>query len=339
VREGLRRLAGAVSALAVAATAAAQTPAPTGSRVPQPGRVYTVGYSQIVDHPALNETRRGFVEGLKQMGFVEGQNLTLLYQNAQGDVGNARNIAEKFLADGVDVLTPCTTPNVQAAVKVAKGGRTPVVFACVTDPVAAGILESVERPSGFNVTGVYNPLPIVELFDLFLKIQPGMKTAGTIYNASEANSQVINRRAKAEADRRGLKWVEVTVAGSAEVKTATESLAGKVDALILGQDNTLASAFEAVVKAAGDLHLPVFSMDTQAPARGAIASLAASNYEQGVLWGKEMVAPVLLGADPATLTPVRPRVFDLTVNPQAAAAARLTIPTEIVDHATKVIGR
>ena len=289
-----RRLALAAALTALLPAVAVLAQSATG-RTPQPGRVYKVAYSQIVDHPALNETRRGFLDGLKQAGFVEGQNLTFLYQNAQGDVGNARNIAEKFLADGVDVLTPCTTPNVQATVRVAKGGRTPVVFACVTDPVAAGIIESVERPSGTNVTGVYNPLPIGELFDLFLRIQPGLKTAGTVYNASEANSQVINRQAKAEAERRGLKWVEATVAGSADVRTATESLVGKVDALILGQDNTVASAFEAVVKVANERQLPLFSMDTQAPARGAIASLAASNYEQGVLWAKELVAPVLLG--------------------------------------------
>ena len=330
-------LAAALTALLPVVTVLAQ-PATTG-RAPQPGRTYKVAYSQIVDHPALNETRRGFLDGLKQAGFVEGQNLTFLYQNAQGDVGNARNIAEKFLADGVDVLTPCTTPNVQATVRVAKGGRTPVVFACVTDPVAAGILESVDRPSGTNVTGVYNPLPIAELFDLFLRIQPGLKTAGTIYNASEGNSQVINRQAKAEAERRGLKWVEVTVAGSADVRTATESLVGKVDALILGQDNTVASAFEAVVKVANERQLPLFSMDTQAPARGAIASLAASNYEQGLLWAKELVVPVLLGTDPATVTPVRPRVFDLQVNLQAASAAKLTIPKDIVDRATRVHGR
>lgn len=332
-------LVGVLSGLALAATATAQMSAPAGGRAPQPGRIYKVGYSQIVDHAALNETRRGFLDGLRQAGFVEGQNLAFQYQSAQGDVGNARNIAEKFLADGVDVLTPCTTPNVQATVKVAKGGRTPVVFACVTDPVTAGVLESVERPSGTNVTGVYNPLPIGELFDLFLKIQPGMRTAGTIYNAAEANSMVINRGAKAEAERRGLKWVEVTVAGSAELKTSAESLIGKVDALILGQDNTVASAFEAVVKVAADNRLPIFSMDTQAPARGAIASLAASNYEQGVLWAKELVVPVLLGADPATITPIRPRVFDLQVNVRAAAAAGLTIPKEIVDRASKVHGR
>ena len=335
---GRRRLALAAALTALLPAVAVLAQQATG-RTPQPGRVYKVAYSQIVDHPALNETRRGFLDGLKQAGFVEGQNLTFLYQNAQGDVGNARNIAEKFLADGVDVLTPCTTPNVQATVRVAKGGRTPVVFACVTDPVAAGIIESVERPSGTNVTGVYNPLPIGELFDLFLRIQPGLKTAGTVYNASEGNSQVINRHAKAEAERRGLKWVEATVAGSADVRTATESLVGKVDALILGQDNTVASAFEAVVKVANERQLPLFSMDTQAPARGAIASLAASNYEQGVLWAKELVVPVLLGTDPATVTPVRPRVFDLQVNLQAASAAKLTIPKDVIDRASRVHGR
>ena len=223
---------------------------------PQPGRVYKVGFSQIVDHPALNETRAGFVDGLKQAGFEEGKNLVFLYQNAQGDVGNARNIAEKFLADGVDLLAPCTTPNAQATVRLAKGGKIPVVFGCVTDPVSAGILDSVERPSGTNVTGLYNPLPISDLFDLFLKIQPGLKTAGNVYNASESNSMAINRQAKAEAERRGIKWIEATVTGSADVKTTAESLLGKVDAFVLGQDNTVASAFEAVVKIAAGRQAP-----------------------------------------------------------------------------------
>ena len=236
------------------------------------------------------------MDGLKQAGFEDGKNLVFLYQNAQGDVGNARNIAEKFVADGVDLLAPCTTPNAQATVRVAKGGKIPVAFGCVTDPVSAGILESVERPSGTNVTGLYNPLPIAELFDLFLRIQPGLKTAGAIYNASESNSVTINRQAKAEAERRGIKWVEATVAGSADVKTTAESLLGKVDAFVLGQDNTVASAFEAVVKTApGSASCPIFSMDPQAPARGAVASLAAGQYAQGVLWATELAAPILLG--------------------------------------------
>ena len=99
------------------------------------------------------------------------------------------------------------------------------------------------------------------------------------------------------------------MAGSADVETTAQSLLAKVDAFVLGQDNTVASAFEAVVKTAQDGKLPIFSMDPQAPARGAVASLAAGQYAQAC-WATELAAPILLGADPAKLPPIRPRMFD-----------------------------
>src|SRR5690606_27264499 len=139
----------------------------------------------------------------------------------------------------------------------------PVVFGCVTNPVESGILESVDRPTGTNVTGFYGLPPIKESFDLFLEIKR-VKRMGTIYNASETNSLNINKAAKAEAEKRGIEWVEATVTSSAEVKTATEALVGKVDALVTGQDNTVASAYEAVVKTARDAELPLFAMDVSA---------------------------------------------------------------------------
>jgi putative ABC transport system substrate-binding protein len=182
-------------------------------------------------------------------------------------------------------------------------------------------------------------LVLLTVVALTLAFQPGLKTAGTIYNASESNSMAINRQAKAEAERRGIKWVEATVTGSADVKTTAASLLGKVDAFVLGQDNTVASAFEAVVKTAQDNRLPIFSMDPQAPARGAVASLAAGQYAQGVLWATELAAPILLGADPGKVAPIRPRVFDLQVNVVSATAVGLTIPKDILDKASRAHGR
>ncbi len=332
---------GSIAACAAPTPTPAPTTAPTApaAKGPQPGKVYKVGYSQIVDHPSLNETRRGFLDGLKAAGFVEGTNLKFDYQNAQNDVANARNIAEKFLADGDDLMAACTTPSAQAAVKVGKGQKIPVLYGCVTDPVVAGIAGSVDRPSGTNVTGAYNPVPIAALFDLFQKIKPNIKTVGTIYNASETNSQEINKAAKAEADKRGIKWVEVTVTSSAEVKDAALSLVGQVDTIVIGQDNTVISAFEAVVKTAQDNKLPLFTMDPQSVERGAIASLASNQYKNGVLWATELAVPILEGVDPATLPPVRPREFDLQVNVKAATAAGLTIPQDILDKATNVFGK
>jgi putative ABC transport system substrate-binding protein len=306
-----------------------------GAAAQQPGRTYRVGYSQIVDHPALNATRKGFIDGLKQAGFVEGKNLIFDYQNAQGDVGNARNIAEKFLADKVDVMAPCTTPNAQATVRVARGSKVPVVFGCVADPVGAGVLATVDKPSGTNVTGTYGFPPVARMFDLMLQVRPGLKRVGTIVNSSEANSVTFARRSQTEAERRGLTWVEVQITSSAEVKSAADSLVGRTDVILLGQDNAVASAFDAVVKTARDNKLPLFSFDATAAQRGAIGAFGQNQYQMGVDWAKELVVPVLLGRDPGTVMPLPYRAFDLELNTAAAKATGVTLPPALVKTAAK----
>ena len=125
-------------------------------------------------------------------------------------------------------------------------------FGCVTNPVEAGVVPAVDKPTGTNVTGYYSIPPVGRSLDLYMQIKPGMKTIGTIYNASETNSINLNKIAKVEAEKRGLTWVEATVASSAEVKTAIDTLVTKVDAVLTAQDNTVSSAYEAVVKAARD---------------------------------------------------------------------------------------
>jgi putative ABC transport system substrate-binding protein len=303
----------------------------------QPGRVYRVGYTQIVDHPALNATRRGFLDGLKAAGFVEGKNLVFEYQNAQGDVGNARNIVDKFLADKVDLLAPCTTPSAQAAVKAARGTNVPVVFGCVSDPVGAGIVASVDKPSGTNVTGSYGFPPIGRMFDVIQQVSPNAKRIGMIYNAGESNSAAFERLSKAEAQKRGLAWVEVAISGSAEVKTAADSLVGRVDALLMGQDNTVASAFDAIVKTARDNKLPLFSFDATSVQHGAIASFGQNQYQTGFDWAKELAVPVLLGRNAGTLAPVPYHAYDLQLNTAAAAAVGITLPPELIKTAAKVL--
>ena len=312
--------------------AAASFGANAQTNVPVPGKTYRIGFSQIVDHPALNATRQGFLDGLKAAGFVEGKNLVFQYQNAQGDVGNARNIATKFVADGVDLLAPCTTPNVQATIRVARGGPTPVVFGCVTNPVEVGVLTSLDKATGTNITGLYGAQPVKELLDLVMEVLPKAKTIGTIFNGGESNSVAANAVAKAEAEKRGLRWIEVQITGSAEVKTAVESLVGRVDALFTPQDNTLASAFDAVVKVTRDNRIPLFSLDTTSVARGALAAFGVDQYKLGVAWASQVAVPVLLGRDPSTFVPVPYRTFYLYLNTATAAADGLTIPPAVLQR-------
>jgi putative ABC transport system substrate-binding protein len=303
----------------------------------QPGRTYRIGYTQIVDHPALNATRQGFLDGLKAAGFVEGTNLTVEYQNAQGDVGNARNIADKFLADKVDLIAPCTTPSAQAAVRVARGAGVPVVFGCVTNPVEAGLVPALDRPSGSNVTGAYGFPPVARMFDVIAQVRPDARRIGTVYNGGESNSATFARLSKAEAERRGLVWVEAAITGSAEVKNAADSLVGRVDAVLTGQDNTVASAFDAVAKTARDARLPLFSFDATAAEHGALASFGQNQYQTGFDWAKELAVPVLLGRDPGSLVPVPYHAYDLQLNAAAAAAVGLTLPPDLLRAAAKVI--
>src|SRR5262245_54457624 len=324
---------------ALAASTALGALAQTPRTAPEPGRTYRIGYSQIVDHPALNETRRGFIDGLRQAGFIEGQNLVIDYQNAQGDVGNARLIAEKFVADRVDLIAPCTTPNVQAAVRVARGSSIPVVFGCVTNPVDTGILQSLEQPSGANLTGHYGLPPITQMLDIVQQLRPEARRIGTIYNAAEANSQSIVRRAKAEAERRGLTWVEVQIASSAEVRNAAESLVGRVDVILTPQDNTVASAYDAVTRVTRDNRIPLFSLDITTVERGAIASYSNNQYQTGVEWALDVAVPVLLGRDAGTVLATPYRAFDLYINTASAAAIGITLPPALVERAARRFDR
>ena len=303
---------------------------------PTPGRTYSVGFSQIVDHPALNATRQGFLDGLKEAGFVEGKNLKFSYLNAQGDVANARNIAEKFIADKVDLIAPCTTPNVQAAIRLTRGTPIPVAFGCVTNPVESGILTSIDKPTGTNVTGIYGIPPVERMWDLLVQLHPTAKVIGTIYNPAESNSLALNEANKAAANKRGFTWAEIQISSSADVLAAARALAETADCLLMPQDNTIASAFDAIVIAARDFKRPLFSYDTSTVERGAVAAYAQDQRQAGLDWAREIAVPILLGTNPGTLTPVPYKAYSLLLNKAAAKAAGITLPPELLKSALKV---
>ena len=330
-----RRSFTSVLASGIVSLALSGAPA-SAQNAPQPGKTYRVGFSQLVDHPALNATRQGFIDGLKAGGFEVGKNLVFDYQNAQGDATNARNIAEKFLADKVDLIAPCATPVVLATIRVARDSKTPVVFGCVTNPVQVGVIPATDKPTGTNVTGFYTIPPVGRNLDMFRAIRPSMKTAGTVYNSGETNSEALFKIIKAEAEKRGINLIAATITSSAEVKNAIDSLVGKVDTVITLQDNTVASAYEAIVRATRDAKLPWFSLDVLAVERGAIAGLAQHQYQNGVDWARKVAVPVLLGRAAGTMVAVEAEVFDVQLNQGAARAAGLTIPDSIVKQASKV---
>ncbi|MDI3280625.1 MAG: ABC transporter substrate-binding protein, partial [Bacillota bacterium] len=291
------------------------------------------GVMQIVEHPALDAARQGFIDALAEKGYVAGKNVTYDLQNAQGDMSIAQTIARKFVDDKVDLILAIATPTAQAAANATRS--IPILITAVTDPVAAGLVKSLEKP-GTNVTGTSDMNPVKEQLALVKEVAPQARRVGIVYNAGETNSVVQVEMARKAARELGLTVVEVTVTGSSGVYQAAQSLVGRVDAFYVPTDNTVVSALESVLKVAETHKLPVIAGESESVKRGALATFGIDYYRLGRQTG-EMAIQVLQGKDPAQMPIQFQKDLELTVNLKAAAAMGVKIPEAMLKRAAQVI--
>lgn len=291
--------------------------------------VKNVAITAIVEHPALDTIRQGVIDELAREGFVDGKNIKIEFQSAQGSSATAAQIARKFVGDKADVIIPITTPSAQPVVAATRS--VPIVFSGVTDPVGAKLVKSHEA-SGTNVTGVSDHKPIEPQLALIRKLLPNLKSIGYVYSAGEANSVVVLEELTAAAKKINLQIVPVAVQRSADIGTATRSLNGKVQAIYIAEDNAVVSAYEALHKAALEAKIPVIAADKDTVARGALAAYAVNQYDIGVETGK-IAAKVLRGEKPGNIPTQSINKMDLSLNEKSAAAFGITIPQVLFDEA------
>lgn len=251
----------------------------------------TIGIVQIVEHTSLDMIRESLVEELGAKGLVDGQNVKIDYQNAQGDQSNLNSICKKFVGDGVDVIVAIATPSAQAA--AAATSEIPIIFSAVTDPVAAKLVTNLEKPEG-NVTGTSDAIPVDEVFELCQELTPEVKTFGFLYTTSEVNSQSVVEEAKALAPDYGYDYEEVAITNTSELKQAAYSLAGKVDAIYTPIDNSIASAMTVLSEVGKETKVPVYVGADSMVMDGAYATVGI-NYEDLGRQTGDMVAEVLNG--------------------------------------------
>ncbi len=293
----------------------------------------TVAVTAIVEHPALDACRDGVKDALEAAGYKAGENLTFVYESAQGNPATATQIARKFVGEGPSVIVPISTPSAQAVASATKD--IPVVFSAVTDPVGAQLVASMEKP-GANVTGISDFSPIADQLALIKEITPDVKTLGVIYNAGEANSvSTVAALKKLGADA-GIEIVESTATKTSEVQQAVRALVGKADALYVPTDNTIVSAFEAAVKVAVENKLPLYAADTDSVERGALAAIGFNYYDVGKQTG-EVVVAILKGTAPADIPVKVAKGTNLMINAKTAAAMGLTVPAAVLERASKVV--
>ncbi|AST56790.1 ABC transporter substrate-binding protein [Thermoanaerobacterium thermosaccharolyticum] len=307
-----------------------------GSRTISSGsteKMITIGITQIVEHPALDSAREGFIKALKDNGYVEGKNVTFIQENAQGDMSTAQTIAKKFVDKNVDLIFSIATPTTQAVKKATS--TIPIVFTAVTDPVAAGLVNSLDKPGG-NVTGTSDMEPINDQLKLIKDLVPSAKRIGIIYNAGEVNSTVQVKIAKDDAASLGYSIVEATVSNSSEVNQAAQSLVGKVDAIWLPTDNTVASSVAAIIKVANSAKIPVVAAEKGMVEGGSLATLGISYSDLGYQAGS-MAIKILKGEKPANIKVETAKNLQLIINQKEADAIGLKIPDSIMKKAQEVI--
>ncbi len=254
---------------------------------------YVIGIGQYAEHGSLDNCREGFLEGLAEEGIVEGENLTVYYENAQADGGTASQIFTNFAARDVDLFCAIATPMAQSAYSVAMKSDIPVIYTAVTDPVAAELANADGSNVG-DITGTSDKLPVEQQLQMIREILPDAETIGIMYTTSEVNSQTTIEEYKAAAPDYGFTIVESGVSSSADIPLAADSLLSQVDCITNLTDNTVVASLPVILDKAAALNIPVFGSEIEQVRIGCLASMGLDYIELGKQTGR-MAAKVLKG--------------------------------------------
>ncbi|NLL01203.1 MAG: ABC transporter substrate-binding protein [Clostridiales bacterium] len=259
---------------------------------------FLIGIGQFAEHGSLDNCREGFIAGLEEAGYKEGENLKILYENSQADANMSSQISKNFIARDVDLICAIATPMAQSAFGATKNTNIPVIFTAVTDPIKAELAKEDGSPSG-NATGTSDKLPVEKQLEMIRKVLPEAKKIGIMYTTSEVNSISTIEEYKAAAPNYGFEIVESGISTIADVPLAADSLLEKVDCVNNLTDNTVVSALPTILNKASKKNIPVFGSEVEQVKIGCLASIGLDYFDLGKQTGK-MAAQVLSGEKKAS---------------------------------------
>lgn len=235
---------------------------------------FKIGIMQLADHQALVESKKGFEDGLKELG-VDAE---VEVKSAQGEIAVTNTIASDFVGSKKDLIYAIATPSAQA-VKNATSDI-PVVFSAVTDAVESKLVDSNEKP-GENLTGTLDEAPMEKQIAMFKEINPDTKTIGIIYNTSEENSLVQVKKAKEIANSMDIEVEEIGLNTINDVSQAMDSFLGNIQGLYTITDNMIASSITVITDKANSANIPTIGAEVAHVEGGALVSDSISYYELG----------------------------------------------------------
>lgn len=286
-----------------------------------------IAITQFIEHVAADAVRQGLLEALEKKGYKKGENLSITYDNAQGNGATAGQIAHKFLGLKPDLIVAITTPSAQTMVKTIGKNSIPIVFSAVTDPVGAGLVSSLKNHPE-SVTGVMDAPPIKEQIEFIKTLVPRAKIVGVLYNPGDNGSVVSMGTIRKEAKAQGFTIVESTAVKSSDLPTAVLQLVGKVDVIYVPLDNMVVSSMKTVAALALKNKLPLFSADSGSVEAGALACVGYSYLQSGFKTG-EMVAEILGGKKSSEIDVAHPDKIDVFINRNALETLDISLPETV----------
>lgn len=292
---------------------------------------YTIGIGQFGEHGSLDNCREGIVLGLEEEGFVVGENLTILDNNAQFDIPTANQIFQNFLSKKVDLMFAIATPMAQTAFNVARDSNIPVVFTAVTDPEAAELTEG-------NITGTSDKLPVEAQLKLIRAMMPEAKNIGILFTTSEVNSVSAIEEYKELAPTYGFNILDMGINTTNDIPQTLDKLLPQVDAITNLTDNTVVASLPLLLERAGEKNIPIFGSEIEQVRIGSVASEGIEYIELGKQTGR-MAAKILRGEIAASELEFETiEESSLYINPKVMEKFGLTLPQEMMDRAIIVQG-
>ena len=259
--------------------------------------VLKIGIIQYMSHPSLDNCYNGVISALESSGLQ----YTVDYQIGSGNSADSdcTNFAKNMVAANYDMIIAIATPAAKSAFAATDDTEIPVIFCAVSDPVAAGLVESMDAP-GYLCTGTSDVLDLEAQVALIKAMQPEVKSIGILYTSSEDNSITNLKNFKAVCDKEGIEVVATAVQGASDIPSAAEELASKVDCINNFTDNNVVNNLSVVLTAADKYGIPVYGSEEEQVINGCLASVSIDYVALGKVTG-EMAVSVLKGEDASTM--------------------------------------
>ncbi len=298
-------------------------------------KTYTIGVINFSPHQET--TVEGFQEGMTELGYVEGKNVTYIYEGATSDTDELDAVAQRLVKADVDLILSLTTPATKAAQQATAGTDIPVVFIPVTDPVGAGIVNSLTNPGG-NITGITYSSQEGRRLEWLIQIDPTIEQVYIVYNPQDQSPVLALEAVSETAAQLGVELITREASTSEEIAAAFENIPAEADAIFFLPDSVVNVRIQDWLELAIKLKLP-----TSIPNLGAVddddGALTAYGIDLAVSARQEaarLADQILRGTKPGDL-PVEMAEFYLAINLKTAKAIGLDIPDEILLQADTIV--